>query len=142
MYSEALNEIKGSPDSEVYEHIQKVRNRAGLDKDGDLVNTWNTFSNNPSKPLTKEGMRKIIHQERMIELALEGHRYWDLRRWNLADEYFSKPIQGWDIFKSDVESFYQVENIFYRNFLVRDYLWPISQNELLRNPKLIQNPGW
>ena len=57
-------------------------------------------------------MRKIIQQERMIELALEGHRYWDLRRWKLADEYFSKPIQGWDIFKSDVESFYEVENIY------------------------------
>lgn len=142
MYSEALNEIKSSPDGEVYEHIQKVRKRAGLDKDGDLVNTWSKFSNNPSKPLNKEGMRKIIHQERMIELALEGHRYWDLRRWKLADEYFSKPIQGWDIFKSDVESFYKVENIFYRNFLIKDYLWPISQNELLRNPNLVQNPGW
>jgi len=142
MYSEALNETKETPDAEVYEYIQKVRNRAGLDLDGDLVNTWANHSDNPNKPLSKDGMRKIIHQERMIELALEGHRYWDLRRWKLAAEYFSKPIQGWDIFKSDVESFYEVKNIFYRNFLNRDYLWPISQNELLRNPNLIQNPGW
>ena len=35
-----------------------------------------------------------------------------------------------------------VENIYYRNFLKKDYLWPISQNEILRNPNLIQNPGW
>ena len=142
MYSEALNETKETPDGEVYEYIQKVRTRAGLDLDGDLVNTWTNHSDNPNKPLSKDGMRKIIQQERMIELALEGHRYWDLRRWKLAAEYFNKPIQGWDIFKSDIESFYEVKNIYYRNFLNRDYLWPISQNELLRNPNLIQNPGW
>ena len=142
MYSEALNEVKESPDSEVYEYIQKVRDKAGLDIGGDLVNTWQLYSNSPSKPSTKEGMRDIIQQERMIELALEGHRYWDLRRWKLADEYFSLPIRGWNIFRPDVEGFYEVENIYYRNYLIKDYLWPISQNELLRNPNLIQNPGW
>jgi hypothetical protein len=142
MYAEASNETKAAPDADVYEYIQKVRDRAGLDEGGDLVSTWQMHSSNPSKPMTKEGMRKIIHQERMIELALEGHRYWDLIRWKLAGEYFSKPIQGWNIFKPDVESFYEVENIFYRNYITKDYLWPISQTELLRNPNLIQNPGW
>mgnify|MGYP001208879167 CR=1 FL=1 len=142
MYSEALNETKAAPDAEVYEYIQRVRTRAGLDVGGDILNTWQMYSTNPSKPMTKDGMRNIIQQERMIELALEGHRYWDLRRWKLATEYFNKPIQGWNIFKSDVEGFYEVENIFYRNFSTKDYLWPISQNELLRNPNLIQNPGW
>ena len=142
MYSEALNETKAAPDAEVYEYIQRVRTRAGLDAGGDILNTWQMYSTNPSKPMTKDGMRKIIHQERMIELALEGHRYWDLKRWKLATEYFNKPIQGWNIFRSEVEGFYEVENIFYRNFSTKDYLWPISQNELLRNPNLIQNPGW
>ncbi|MDB4133723.1 RagB/SusD family nutrient uptake outer membrane protein [Flavobacteriaceae bacterium] len=142
LYAEALNEVKESPDSEVYEYIQKVRDKAGLDDGGDLVNTWQLYSSNPSKPSSKEGMRDIIHQERMIELALEGHRYWDLRRWKLADEYFSQPIRGWNIFRPDVEGFYEVENIYYRNYLIKDYLWPISQNELLRNPNLVQNPGW
>jgi len=60
----------------------------------------------------------------------------------LAEEYFSRPIRGWNIVRSDVEGFYEIENIYYRNFLKKDYLWPISQNELLRNPNLIQNPGW
>ena len=142
MYSEALNETKAAPDAEVYEYIQRVRTRAGLDVDGDILNTWQLYSSNPSKPMTKDGMRKIIQQERMIELALEGHRYWDLKRWKLATEYFNKPIQGWNIFRSDVDGFYEVENIFYRNYSTKDYLWPISQNELLRNPNLIQNPGW
>ena len=141
-YAEALNETKDSPDAEVYEYIQRVRHRAGLDIGSDLVATWSQYSNNPSKPTTKEGMRDIIRQERMIELALEGYRYWDIRRWKLAGDYFSRPIRGWNIYRSDVEGFYEVENIFYRNFLIKDYLWPISQNELLRNPNLVQNPGW
>ena len=142
MYSEALNETKAAPDNEVYEYIQRVRTRAGLDIEGDILNTWQMYSSNPSKPMTKDGMRKIIQQERMIELALEGHRYWDIKRWKLATEYFNKPIQGWNIFRPDVDGFYEVENIFYRNYSTKDYLWPISQNELLRNPNLIQNPGW
>ena len=69
-------------------------------------------------------------------------RYWDIKRWKLADDYFNRPIKGWNIFKSDVQSFYEVKNIFNRKYLKRDYLWPISQNELLRNPNLVQNPGW
>ena len=141
-YAEALNETKDSPDAEVYEYIQRVRHRAGLDIGSDLVSTWTQYSSNPNKPTTKEGMRDIIRQERMIELALEGHRYWDIRRWKLAGDYFSRPIRGWNIYRPDVEGFYEIENIFYRNFLVKDYLWPISQNELLRNPNLVQNPGW
>ena len=141
-YAEALNETKDSPDAEVYEYIQRVRHRAGLDAGSDLVSTWAQHSSNPSKPSSKEGMRDIIRQERMIELALEGYRYWDIRRWKLAGDYFSRPIRGWNIYRSDVEGFYEIENIFYRNFLIKDYLWPISQNELLRNPNLVQNPGW
>ncbi len=86
-YAEALNETKDSPDAEVYEYIQAVRYNAGLDLEGDLLNTWAQYSNNPGKPTTKEGMREIIRQERMVELALEGYRYWDLRRWKLAEEY-------------------------------------------------------
>ena len=142
MYAEALNEVKGTPDAEVYEYVQKVRNKAGLDKGGDLVSTWAQFSNKPGKPSTKEGMREIIRQERLIEFSLEGVRYWDLRRWKLAEDYFSRPIKGWNIYASDSDGFYQVKNIFFRDYLKKDYLWPISQNELLRNPNLVQSPGW
>ena len=44
-----------------------------------------------------------------------------------------------EYFRPDVEGFYEVENIYYRNFLIKDYLWPISQNEVIKksesNPK-------
>ncbi len=142
MYAEALNEVQETPDSDVHEYIQRVRRKAGLDEGTDLTNTWLQYSSKPNKPSTKEGMREIIQQERRIELAFEGHRYWDLRRWKLAGDYFSRPIRGWNINASDPDGFYQVKNIFYRDFLTKDYLWPISQDEMLRNPNLVQTPGW
>lgn len=142
MYAEALNETKTVPDDEVYEYIQRVRNKAGLDNGGSLVDTWQAYSRVPDKPKTQAGMRSIIRQERMIELAFEGPRYWDLRRWKLAGTYFSKPIRGWNVYAADEVGFYQVRNIYFRDFLKKDYLWPISQNELLRNPSLVQSPEW
>jgi hypothetical protein len=142
MYSEALNEVKDAPDAEVYEYIQKVRTKAGLDIGSDLVTTWATYSTNPNKPKTKEGMRAIIRRERIIELSFEGQRYWDLRRWKLAEDYFNKPIRGWNIYGGDAKSYYNVINLFYRNYLAKDYLWPISQTEMLKNPNLVQSPGW
>lgn len=142
MHAEAANEVKSAPDAEVYEYIQKVRHKAGLDANSDLVTTWATHSNNPSKPTTKEGMREIIRQERRIELSFEGQRYWDIRRMKLAGDYFAKPIRGWNIVATDTEGFYQIKNIHFRDHLLKHYLWPISEDELLRNSKLIQNPGW
>ena len=142
MHAEAANEAKSAPDAEVYEYIQKVRRKAGLDEGSDLVSTWAMYSSNPSKPTTQDGMRDIIKQERRIEMSFEGQRYWDLRRWKDAGDYFSRPVRGWNIVAPDVTGFYQVKNIFFRNYLTKDYLWPISQDEMLRNPSLIQSPGW
>jgi hypothetical protein len=82
LYAEALNELNG-PGEEVYHWIDLVRTRAGLKG---VVESWSNFSNKPDKFSTKENMRLIIQQERAIELAFEGERYWDLRRWLLAQE--------------------------------------------------------
>jgi hypothetical protein len=70
----------------VYNNIDVVRERAGLDG---VQASWSAHSTNPSKPNTKEGLREIIHQERLIELAFEGHRFWDLRRWLKAHIYLN-----------------------------------------------------
>lgn len=142
LYAEALNQVKDAPDAEVYEYIQLVRNRAGLDNGGSLVDTWATYSTNPEKPTTKSGMAEIIRQERMNELAFEGHRYHDIRRWKLGAELLGTPIEGWSVLESEAEYYYQDRTIFKRTFMPRDYLWPIKIDDLNRNPKLIQNPQW
>ena len=139
LYAEALNETKGAPDAEVYEYINLVRSRTGLQG---VVESWENYSTSPDKPKTKEGMRNIIQQERMIELAFEGQRYWDLRRWKLQKEYMNKPIRGWNIYEKTTEGFYQVQTLATPVFQEKDYLWPIRQGNLLKNKNLVQNPGW
>ena len=139
LYAEALNEVKNAPDEEVYEYIDLVRARTGLDG---VVESWANYSNIPEKPLTKEGMRDIIRRERLNELAFEGQRYWDLRRWKLLKEYMNRPIQGWDVFARETEDFYKVQTIYNPVFEDKDYLWPIRQGNLLKNRNLVQNPGW
>ena len=139
LYAEALNEIQG-PTAEVYSYLDQIRERAGLDG---VVESWAAHSNNPSKPLSKEGLRSIIQQERMIELAFEGQRYWDLLRWKRAVQEFNDNVQGWNINGDDEASYYQIRTIHIQNFISpRDYFWPLSETSLIRNTNLVQNPGW
>jgi len=139
MYAEALNESDG-PVADVYEYVNRIRKRAGL---MNVQDAWTTYSNNPTKYTTKDGMREIIHQERGIELAFEGNRYWDIRRWKKAAETFNQPITGWSVFQQATTDYYRVRTIFSQNFVApRDYLWPLRTYDLTVNPNLIQNPGW
>jgi len=137
-YAEALNEANG-PTGEAYNYIDLVRERAGLDG---VLASWSSFSTNASKPTTKEGLREIIQQERMIEMSFEGLRFWDMRRWKLAVDLMNKPIKGWNVLQEDLLDYYKVKDLFYPSFSERDYLWPVAENEIINNPTLIQNPGW
>lgn len=138
LYAEALNEVKAAPDAEVYEYIDRVRERAGLPG---VVESWAAHSKIPDKPAKKEGMRKIIQQERMIELSFEGQRFWDLRRWKLSLDYMNRPIRGWDISGRGL-NFYNVTTVYSPRFEFKDYFWPIRENERINNPNLVQNLGW
>jgi hypothetical protein len=140
-YAEAMNEAYG-PSQEVYDAVNTVRRRAGIP---DLETAWGNASiaKTPNKHTTKEGLREIIQHERMIELAFEGHRYNDIRRWKLAETYFNTAVYGWSVDETTEVGFYQVKQVGERSFLSpRDYLQPIKTSELTTNPNLIQNPGW
>lgn len=140
-YAEALNEFSG-PSIEIYEALNKIRERAGIPT---IQDAWSnvTYAKNLNKHTNKDGLREIIQQERMIELAFEGHRYYDIRRWKLAEKYFTTPIKGWSVDEDSEANYYQIMEVSQRSFnSPRDYLQPISFTELSRNPKLIQNPGW
>ena len=139
MYAEALNEWKATPDQEVYEYIDKVRARTGLEG---VVKSWQKHSLTPDKPKNKEGMREIIRRERMNELAFEGVRFWDLKRWKLAETYLNKPIRGLNIMGETAQDFYQVKTVYQLKYAKKDYLWPIKQSVLLRNKNLVQNLNW
>jgi hypothetical protein len=139
MYAEALNESEG-PSATVYEYLDRIRTRAGL---VGVVQSWADYSNNPLKPSTQSGLRDIIQQERLIELAFEGQRFWDLRRWKKAAEVLNAPITGWNVKGVDALSYYQVRTVYQQTFVApRDYFWPIPENARIQNPNLVQNLGW
>jgi hypothetical protein len=138
LYAEALNEVSG-PGANVYQWIDRVRTRAGLQG---VVQSWNSYSKSPNKPTTKDGLREIIHRERLIELAFEGKRVWDIRRWKKGNVYWNQPINSWDLEQESVANYYRVRQIFTPVFTAKDYLWPLSENAVVVNPNLVQNPGW
>lgn len=140
MYAEALNESGGdAPATDVYTYVDKIRTRAGLEG---VKDSWTKHSLNPTKPNTKDGMREIIQRERLIELSLEGHRFWDLRRWLKTAEYMETPVTGWDCTQKTTAEYYKEKVIARQTFTARDYLWPLSITLLNKNPNLVQSYGW
>lgn len=115
--AEAENEVNG-PIDKVYKIINMIRERKGI--------------NMPPLPegLTQDQMRNKIRHERRIELAFEGHRYFDLKRWHI--------IEG--VMKSFSESTLPLyKPVFEKRF----YRWPLPQSEIDKsNGKLIQNPDY
>ena len=71
-YAEALNEYYETPPKEAFDAVLKVRERSGM----------------PGFPstLNKEQFREKLRRERAVELAYEDHRFWDIRRWLIADD--------------------------------------------------------
>ena len=138
LYAETLNEA-GGPSSGALEWINLVRARAGLKT---VEESWSNYARENAKFSSKAGLRDIIQQERLIELAFEGQRFWDLRRWKLAHEVLNRPIKGWDIEQLDPAAYYKEVLLFNQTFRMREYFWPISINELLTNRNLVQNTGW
>ncbi|MGY5354480.1 RagB/SusD family nutrient uptake outer membrane protein [Wenyingzhuangia sp. IMCC45467] len=138
MYAETLNEADGAL-SEVKTYIDKVRERAGLDGVDDA---WSNFSTNPGKPQTKEGLRAIIHQERGIELAFEGKRFWDLRRWKTAPVEMNSDVLTWNLGQETAELYSKPRVVFTQQFGIKDYFLPIKDSYIIRNRNLVQNLGW
>lgn len=138
LYSEALNEIDG-PSPEVFEYLDAIRDRAGLPG---IQASWNTFSKTPSKYTTQSGLREIIHHERTIEMAFEGERFYDLRRWKEAPLELNEPILGWDVDQEFENAYYRPRILFNQTFSLKDYFWPLRERDLIVNKNLVQNPGW
>ncbi len=139
MYAEALNEYSG-PSEEIYTYLDLIRARAGLEG---VKESWSKYSTSPDKPNTQSGLREIIRQERTIELAFEGKRFWDIRRWKKIKELNDQP-RGWNILGETPEDFYKVVPIAKTpvEFTIKDYFWPVKESNLTTNKNLIQNYGW
>lgn len=88
-----------------------------------------------------------IRQERQVELAFEEHRYWDLRRWRIAEQMLhNKRLQGLNFVYDFTIKRYQVtlknaEGVA-RIFLPKHYYLPLGINRISDNPSLVENPGY
>jgi len=92
---------------------------------------------------SQSDMRAIVRHERMVELAFEGLRYFDIRRWKIAESVIPGKIYGMTYEDGDGN----LETIDIQSFdksfrADRDYLWPIPQKERELNPNLSKNPNW
>jgi len=113
------------------EYISLIRVRVGM----------------PSIPATVTGeeLRARLYNERRIEMAFEEQRFWDLRRWKIAEEVENRPMYGIEIIKdinTGVKTYTPVKYLD-RVFLEQMYLLPIETNEILKtNGTLTQTTGW
>ena len=146
MLAESLNEFGGpekvdSQGHNAYFYLDKIRARSGMEG---VVDSWNKYAiaKYKNKPGDINGLRDIIRQERLNELAFEGSFYYDVRRWLLAEEMFNKPILGWNKDGENKRDFYNIRVLLQPRFSMKDYLMPINVSTLLQNENLIQNPGW
>ena len=117
MYAEAKTELN-QIDETVYEILDRVRERAGIDP--------------VTRGQSQDQMRKTIQLERKLEFAFEGLRYFDIRRWGIADEVINS-------IKSDdaAEGGYNFGST--KKFNPANYLWPIPQSAIDVNPNLLPN---
>ena len=136
LYAEMLNEVDPG-NADVLKYVNLVRRRAGLD---DLE------ALNPAIKGNQTLQREAIRRESRIELATEGQRYFDVRRWMIADKAPGEGGQGGDFHGMNVDqaqpAFYTRTKLQTRSFKNKNYLYPIPLDEIKRSDVLVQNPGW
>lgn len=129
-YAEALNEWSpGNADIKI--NYDRVRSRTGVAMPGLPAG------------LTQSDVRVKIRNERRVELAFEDHRFWDVRRWMQAPQYFNAPLRGVDVTQTAANTFsYKPIKVEDRVFTPKMYLYPIPQSDLNIAGTLAQNPLW
>ncbi|WP_321290289.1 RagB/SusD family nutrient uptake outer membrane protein [uncultured Sunxiuqinia sp.] len=134
-YAEAVFNYLGSADAKsadfpmsATEAVNVIRQRSGVDM--------------PALPagLSSADFSDKYENERMVELAFEGHRFWDVRRWKEGEKFSS--VTGMKIEKTGDDSFSYTRVEIPRSWSDKMYFFPIPDSEIRKNPNLTQNTGW
>lgn len=126
-YAEAAFEL-GKTD-EALNAINQIRSRAGI------------------AALTSIDRAKIRH-ERKVELAFEGHRYWDVRRWRVAETELTRDFSGleyaldYNTRKLKIKVMDKIDGTPGPAFYHQNYYLPITIARTGQNPSLVENPGY
>ncbi|WGQ08461.1 RagB/SusD family nutrient uptake outer membrane protein [Pedobacter gandavensis] len=130
-FAEAQNEFSG-PNSEVIKAVEDIRQRAGLVP----------FA--LPAGLSKEQMRIAIRNERRVEMAFEEQRFWDIRRWKIAEQVLNGKLHGMKITQTTPGVFtyapFEASTVSFN--AAKMYSYPIPYSEITKNTNLTQNPGW
>lgn len=138
-YAEAVNEAYG-PDEDPYlcgmtarDAVKAVRSRVLRPSQTDVVSATD-----------KDSMREAVRAERRVELAFEDFRYFDLKRWMIAEEVLNQSIKGMTITKEGNKLSYTVkENCDTRIFPTKMYLYPLPNGSVVNNSAIkTNNPLW
>lgn len=133
-YVEAKNEAEG-PSQELIDYLKSLRERAGI-----LPGEDSNYGI-PTSP-SQDQLRDFVRNERRLELAFEEHRYWDIRRWKIAEDVMNEPLHGMQIVQTGGLLTHSRVPVFEPRFDPNMYLYPIPDSEVLKNGQLQQNPGW
>ena len=114
--------------SEALDAVNEIRNRAGI-------------------PELTAISRELIQHERFVELAFEGHRYWDVRRWRIAETVLNRFLHGIRyILDYDTRKLQFIvtpqDGLTGLVFPSRQYYFPITLARRAANPNLVENPGY
>ena len=136
IYAEAANEAwgplsSGSHGFSAYDVVKALRNRAGITQPDNYLESIKS---------DQEEMRKLIRNERRLELCFEGFRFWDLRRWK---SNLGIPAQGINIQGTTSSPTYTlIPSVEERVFSEYMYYGPIPYSEKIKFDQLQQNKGW
>lgn len=139
-YAEALFKATGSADAKPEGHTMSAR---------EAVNMVRKRAKMPNITVGDGEFWAKYQNERFVELAFEGHRFWDVRRWKEANTYFTsitrmnitREVSGGTEEKPTYKYTYTPQTVS-RQWDDKEYFYPIPQTEIAKNPNLVQNPGW
>jgi len=138
-YAEACNEKPNRQAQEALDYVNKVRERVGLNTLQEAYPEYNFLTD-------KHALRMMIRRERMVELAFEGHRYYDARRWMIAEKEFTGPNWTLNLLATNYEDSYNRTTKVWAGsdnlFQAKHYFFPINQIQLSEMKNITQNYGW
>ena len=132
-YAEALNEYLGSPTATDGEFPMSAL---------EALNLIRANAEMPDVTVTSQSaFREAVRREWRVEFAFEDHRFWDIRRWGIAQSVMDQ-LEGVEITRSGNTYSYSRKVVESRTWSDKMNLYPIPQAETFNNPNLTQNTGW
>ena len=132
--AEAENELNG-PTAAAYDAINQVRRRAYWSPYNHVQNTPSDGSALELSGLSQEEFRERLREERRLEFVLEGHRWFDLKRWHILVKYVKEHTPS-------NEEVTGTKTTKAQNVSKKNYYLPLPQDQIILNPNLEQNWGY